>query len=755
MSLFHFKPEEYPRNLDILPEYQKAVAQYMSVVKGIPYEQALSRAKEVISADGPVKPFDPRMKTLFRPAALSDREHKVMRFSQYIQGIKGGDLIVGPNMVVYENPKVSRAYEADMIDYNLIERKKVKKAGQLAKTRGDEDTANAKDEEQNNKKTLNNSLSGACGSPHNPHYCASAHTTLTSTCRTLTSNSNSITERFMAGNRHYYSAEITLENLVACVRLTDQALIQEVMTHFELQYPSIEYALERIKKCCDMYFTNTEGWVRIERFLRTLNKDQLASVMFTMDLRSWVDINPTFTRRLIDSLTLKYETVTPLEFEEAKAVIGSADDYLVSFVMTLSSHETDYIALGDLKDKKPEVYCKIAYRMKRVKELVKGKYWKWIRAFLVTELMPQSIHSFPSSIRRAVIGSDTDSTLFTTQELIEWYFGKIVFNKEADCVREFVTYFNSQIVCHVLAKISKYMGAQDSDLFRLMMKPEFAFPIMAFTNRMKHYYAAKSAVEGNLYKELDMEIKGVALKSSKVSPWVIKISNQYIETIVERFMQTKAMTPMEVIAPIAYLEHRALHDLENGLANALYSANIKEPQAYAQGEENATYKYYQLWEEVFAPKYGSMGPLPVAAKKVSVNLKNRTAVAEWISKLDPDIGGRLAKYVERTGRKDFTMFLVPAEFLKNNPIPKEIWAVFNRQKFLNTMMDSFYYVLETLGLYTRNDKLTRFAYEEMPYDIARAALPFDVESMIPSDANYFDESRGEEDSAEEDDESDL
>ncbi|TQH36880.1 family B DNA polymerase, partial [Pseudomonas aeruginosa] len=66
---------------------------------------------------------------------------------------------------------------------------------QAAKDVGDEEAEKAFHEIQNALKIFNNSQSGGMSSSGTPLFNKSGHTTLTSTCRALTSTANLINER--------------------------------------------------------------------------------------------------------------------------------------------------------------------------------------------------------------------------------------------------------------------------------------------------------------------------------------------------------------------------------------------------------------------------------------------------------------------------------------------------------------------------------------------------------------------------------
>lgn len=50
-----------------------------------------------------------------------------------------------------------------------------------------------------------------------------------------------------------------------------------------------------------------------------------------------------------------------------------------------------------------------------------SRYGDFIACFFRTDNLPPSVVHFPKSIRRSVLTSDTDSTIFTTQDWVRWY----------------------------------------------------------------------------------------------------------------------------------------------------------------------------------------------------------------------------------------------------------------------------------------------------------------------------------------------
>lgn len=722
MTILRLPVEEYVRDINIIEDYKGSLATYASIMKSIPYDSAFTTAATLIEPGGPLEPLDPKTTFLFRPAANMDKVKKEAPFSVAIDYILKENLILSPSLVAYERPEVAESLIRSKIKVNLVDRYNIKEEGQLAKSRGDIDTYNFKNGMQVNKKTGNNSYSGAHANPHNPFYAPSMHTSLTSNCRVGTSNSNSGIERFIAGNRHYYDENVTLENLISCIRLTDPVLIEKAIKEYNLNVPDAEYVIKRVLNNCSRYWFSERGYESIRTFIRKCNSLQLAAISFSADFKSFIDTNEGFAKNLIDDCILKdfdYETI-PMSYEDALVVLDKTDSYMMSYCGTLSSDDMRGLAIDDAKHKYPDIAIRFARQVKVVSKLMVGKYHTLMRAFFITELMPHCTFAVPHGIREVVIGSDTDSTMFTMQSVIEWYFGELKFGYVADTVREFFSYFNAQLVCHNLAKVSRHCGVSDDDMFLNKMKPEYSFLVMSFTNRAKHYFALESMCEGKLTPDLELETKGVALKNSKVPRFVIDCFNDYLEWLTDIATSGKKLTAVEVIAPVAFLEHSLIQALKNGKTSFCYNARIKEPASYTNPDANSGIKAYKLWGAVFENKYGPMGEYPVETKKIPVNLSSRKLIDAWTDVIDPNIAAAMQSYMRNSKETSRSLIMVPQAYLATNPLPEEIWMTMNYPKLIGGIMESFYMVLENCGIYYKNKNLTRFAFHDLSMEEAKA-----------------------------------
>ena len=110
---------------------------------------------------------------------------------------------------------------------------------------------------------------------------------------------------------------------------------------------------------------------------------------------------------------------------------------------------------------------------------------------------------------------------------------------------------------------------------------------------------------------------------------------------------------------------------------------------------STTYLYYEMWEAVFADKYGHAPHPPYDGIKVSVKLETKSRMADFIDALeDRALAERLVAFCERTGRTDFDKITVPMEVLTtHNDIPVELKAAMNTRQIIGQNFKSIYITL--------------------------------------------------------------
>ena len=184
--------------------------------------------------------------------------------------------------------------------------------------------------------------------------------------------------------------------------------------------------------------------------------------------------------------------------------------------------------------------------------------------------MPPTLAHLPSIVRRIGVLSDTDSTVFTVQEWIEWFWGKISFEAKPVRVGHVVAYLASASITHVLATMSANMGVAKEELFKYAMKSEYYFPVFALTSRAKTYFALRGAQEGLVFIEPELESKGAVLKASNLSEELRLESRNMILRILNKIAQGEMLNLREEIDFIANIE-RGVHigSLEQAVLSCL------------------------------------------------------------------------------------------------------------------------------------------------------------------------------------------
>lgn len=221
---FYMPVENYKRDLDFIGGASEDAALYLSLQTGDPIEQCREYIKTVMTTKEGGQVKVPRTR-LLNKNEYGDREVKTVSFMQFIERIKKQNLLISPSMAVYMPESRRKSTHAMYIEEGVARRGAAKHAMFDAERAGNTDQYLFKKGEQNNLKINNNSYSGATLSTATILFYKSTHSSLTSTCRSATSYANAYNEKFIMGNRHYYSPEIVKSNLLFIINNTDLSLI--------------------------------------------------------------------------------------------------------------------------------------------------------------------------------------------------------------------------------------------------------------------------------------------------------------------------------------------------------------------------------------------------------------------------------------------------------------------------------------------------------------------------------------------------
>lgn len=691
----------YKRDLQVVQGYRQQAATYLELQTGRPFNQCMAFVDSQIKPEGPRSLTDPKALVLTRDEN-GDRQKEGLSFMKFINRVSKGNLTLSPSMAAYMPESVKQSTHAEFIEEKVALRKVVKGEMFKAQRRGDHEKELVKKGEQNNLKTNNNSYSGATVSVATILYYKSTHSSLTSTCRTATSYANAANEKFLAGNRHYYSPEIIKANLLAIITETDLDAIEEAMETFGLVYPSVDDVMDCVAYSADLYMESPEHYGIIRTMTEGMTAVQRAAVVYVSDLYHLHKHNPQFVVGFLKELA------------EAGGDKPTSDE-------TFNSYDEDIRLLAnflcykdvkgrdeeDLHKEDPAAHERVKSTATRVVDTL-IKYQSLIKALWLTPTMPSSIHAFPSAYRRAAVVSDTDSTMFTMQYWIEQCFGYVSYSEEATRVVFGMVFLVSEMMLHILAIQSANMGVSDKKLRLLAMKNEFYFAVLSMTTRSKHYYASQDAQEGLMFLEANLEVKGVGLRDSKVPPRINKDAKQMMVSIIETIKAEQPLDMKAILKHIGDIERDIKDSIYRGSYEYMTSAQIKAKESYKGGESAPAYQQYLMWCSVFAPTMGKIKEPPYSVVKVSLQAGNRTEIEAWCDRMEnPDLAYRLKQWLADRKRTSMSTLMIPQEIVETTGIPKEIVVGTDIRKIIFNTMGVYYLMLESLGVFLQDKKITR------------------------------------------------
>lgn len=707
-SIFVKPTHEYERDLDLVGAAKKNYAHYLHLNTGKPLEECAAFVDRKFGEDKKYNYAQGDLKCVVRQEN-QDRKLQKVNFITLLDTVQKHGYTLTPNLCVYDNPKVNRSFTGQYILTNLARRAAVKKISVIAQATGDTATFDYNTNVEANIKRGLNAISGTRLSPHTPLYHKTAHSALTSICRVIACYSNGSTERMIAGNRHYRNYKIARDNIISVTSDFDREGMKSIVEKYNLHIPTAAETADVVMRSLTFYYRSLSDEQALVNLCHRLDDMQRCAFVYIGDFYHLRVFNDAFVRDLCRRL------ITPPDFivDDPEAVIKGASEDMIALMGLQCAQFLKGIDPGKMKNEvTPEQYNLYAATIVNIDEIFE-EHIDLIRVLWTTRHAPPSIHAFPHCIRRSVAGGDTDSTMFTIQEWVKWYFGQIYFHEDAFRISSMICYVSIQVAKHFFAMTSRHMGVEDEYLYYLTMKNEYTFAIYLVANRAKHYGTVLTSREGMMYKKPKLEMKGVSLKDSKVAPEIMKGLHDYFYQLMMDILNDKGVSVFDVFEHISNIEHEIYHSLDNREVKYLSTFGLKAVGAY-KNERNHNYMQYNLWETVFADRYGEAGAPPYGCYKLSTLLEKPKAFRTWLETAPPDMAMKLKDWtVANKSVEGHKQFLIP---IHRNPthFPVELAEALDKRKIVVELMAGYYILLEMLGMYYRNKTNTRLVSDEVP-----------------------------------------
>lgn len=688
----------YKRKINPLAQYVEQNGFYLHKMTGADIDTCKAFITDGIKNKTFTGMVDPTVR-FFERGDNGDTYKTVAPLSRYIMEAVKRKYVLAPTFTAYIPQSEKKSLLVDFIEGNAKRRSKSKKGAAVAKAAGNIPLAISLNNDQANMKTYNNSMSGAFAANGSVLKNPTAHSTLTTVIRCVSSFGNASNEKVISGNRFYNRPDITLYNLIAIASTVDKPAMLSLIDKFQLKVPTIEDVEECIHWSSDLYWTDSRAFAKLHDFIVKLDAAERAAIVYTGDLFHIRKHNPTFIKRLITELSTK---VTGVDVPDAAAKLKDIDESIVNYAHQICKSEV--LGIGkDYSRISQAAVSTVAATAQHIIDVV-VQYRDLINTILLTETIPASTAYIPNMVRRTVVLSDTDSTMFSEDEWVIWYFGELLFTDEAFAVAGAVTYLATSCIAHNHAILSANLGVADDMLFKLQMKAEIVVPVFCQTSVSKHYWGPVCMREGNVYADplADMEIKGVHLKNSASPVDLVKSAKERMVFIVSELMAGRKLSLIDELKRVADMERHIMGSLLRGESAYFKQSKIKAPDAYAEGPEKSPYQRHTLWEDVFAPKYGAIAPPPYSVIKVNTTALNITTLNEWLGSIeDRAFADRLGNWLKARNKVCLPTMYLSLDYVKGFGIPKEIVQAMNIKKLVLDLTITERMILETMGYFPK------------------------------------------------------
>lgn len=705
-SPFTRTAKDYKRDINIWDSYiiQSALMLHKSTGRDLEVCKAFV-IEELNNPENKVR--DPDFQMLERDENL-DQKPVSIKFSQYINDLIQNEWLMAPTFTVVIPPHQKVSMLATYIKGNLKKRKEEK--GLMAQAQRDQNEIRETlhNNNQNNKKILNNAISGNHRSLHSPLYDKASHPILTAGCRIANGSANSNNDRLLMGNRHYWRPDVVFANITSILELSDWDAVKLAVETHNLHIPTVEEVIDVIRESSDTYWKVKGAHRNLYNLVAGCNGLERAAIVYSGDLYHLKAFNEPLIRKFVKGLVTPAEAPVP----EHEKWLKFVDEDTIAQVKVMFP---DVLGKHDIwDDEVPSLpgYWKLGSTAALIYQNL-YEFRPMIDAFLLSRNVPFLISDFPHAIRKAGVGSDTDSAIFTVQHWVNWYSGNDVINQENTIVAEALAFVVSQTTTHNLATMTTNMGVQDEKhVFLLSMKNEYLFPIFVLTGRAKHYWAKKTVQEGVYINK--REKKGVELIASNSPAGVRADLDRIVEGIADTAAEGKFIEVNKYLRWMARWEYTIYESIQAGETTYLKAARVKEEDGYTKKTEdtNTPYLNYELWEEVFAPRYGHIEPPPYSALSFSIIHDTKKKTEKWLNSWeDKAMAERMRIFLAKKKKDYIGRILLPESIVMSFGIPEDILSATDIRKIIGSAVSPFYLVAESIGFYLYDKDQTRLVFD--------------------------------------------
>ncbi len=616
--------------------------------------------------------------------------------------LEQGDIIV-PSFTAYINPEKRLSLQSDYQKVNVALRSADKKKAINFKTIGDMFWAKHFGTLQGIRKIFNNALSGSSGAQSTILYNPSAHYSLTSMTRGVASIGNSISESMVAGNKHFKDSESVMNYISAILDNVSMRQVKLVLNKFNLIEPTVEQTMSHILYSSRNYWHSVRLEGSIRRVIDSLTGPERAAVTYVNDLYAVNMYNPKMIHGMLTEMSSKGTYVSPDPMVDLPLIAdGIMNQVHLLYYTELIGINSDY---NELAKSNPALLARLVGTGVHINSIY-YKYKVMLRVLFASNVLPINIVNIRDMLRDAIVLSDTDSTCASYDEWSDGYYGKIVTGPDALRISGTVMTIVTQIMDHHIKSFSKNMNIPGSKVDLLKMKNEYYWDVFVRTHISKHYYARVMVVEGKVFKDPGLELKGVNLIASTSPKEITQLAKSMELDIMDTVGKGNKIDIYEYISKVVRMETSIRNTILAGDVSIYKTHKIKNKDGYKLPPMQTVYQHHLLWDEVFSSTYGRTGDPEYTTVKVPMILKNRITINEFLGNIDDKvIRESFRGFLDKHGKSKLETMYIPLMLVGDRTMLKELIPYIDTYRVISDICKPLYIVMETIGFFRHKDVL--------------------------------------------------
>ena len=614
--------------------------------------------------------------------------------------------IITPCGTIYKSTDEQVAFDKTFIDMLRNNRDVAKQAMLRYAAEGKTLEKQLEDFKQSLSKILVNSIIGSNGNNQNAMYDLESFNGVTSMARHGVIMAYAYVERFLTSNFYFPNLEHAINYIVTVKNLCPpKEVIYNLTGKYGLVNPLPCEVADMILEGLKYYtYNHAANKLKLNQYLETLPHHELTFIYYSRNLYNLFTANTKMWKNWIHKFTHYHEEIFDfdLTINEVKPEdLYKIDGDLRQVIATIYMKELAGLQIKKAPEKNPELARKLALigfcMQKQLDETS-----DLLNVFLHNETFISNIHEQRNIVRKCVAISDTDSVIFTTKHLVQWYLdGELKFTDEAYNINAIVVYFLTKSIASIIRHMSIARGATGDNIEMIEMKNEYLYPVLIKTGIGKHYAGRITVQEGNFLPKPSMDIKGVAFMSSNIP----KISHDFVKKfliqIQDDMINHGNLYAGDFIVMAYDYEQSIVKSLQNGEFTYFPNVAIRNKEEYKK-PESSVYVNYEFWQNVFSHKYGDIN-IPTKVPIIPITPKSLTSqqYQNWLQQESPDIYKKLIKFLDKIGNKDITR--IPLS-INLSAVPREIVPLIQIRPIVYKNMAPVQLAMKSLGIDLGNPK---------------------------------------------------